>query len=285
LISLYDATLLNSGSVKVEAEQDVVADSTGSTGLLSNVKAEPYEVQEEEELADVVSNTAIDEEIQTPNVRNSSLMKQLVKVTYFNNTNTTRNEVGTTESREKQMREPTCQTCGHKCKSASALIMHERTHSGERPFACHDCKKKYARKCDLKRHELLHSEEGPFSCTVCNRKFSCNDHLNEHMRIHSGEKPFVCKTCSKAFTKRNDLTRHERIHSGEKPFVCRTCSKGFARRSNLTSHERIHSGEFTPSTLEQNHTVAVFVGWLLHSVTICPITQANVESITRCQDP
>jgi len=239
LISLYDATLLNSGSVKVEIEQDVVADSTGSTGLLSNVKGEQYNVEEGKELVDVVglSNTKIDDGIQTY-VSNSIQMKQLVMVTYFNNTNTTRNEVGTTETSEKQKKEPTCQTCGHKCKSASALVIHEQIHSGEPPFSCQLCNKKFYRKPSLTQHVRVHSKDDQLSCTVCNKKFSRNDHLNVHMRIHTGEKPFSCTICMKAFTHRSSLTQHAHVHSGEKPYCCNICSKAYASSSSLSYHKR-----------------------------------------------
>ena len=57
-----------------------------------------------------------------------------------------------------------CTQCGRCCESRSALAIHRRTHSGEKPF----------------------------ECTVCSKRFATSGSLVVHSRIHSGEKPYKC---------------------------------------------------------------------------------------------
>lgn len=43
-----------------------------------------------------------------------------------------------------------CHVCGKNFSSASALQIHERTHTGEKPFACHICGRAFTTKGNLK---------------------------------------------------------------------------------------------------------------------------------------
>ncbi|XP_078475573.1 uncharacterized protein LOC144736803 [Lampetra planeri] len=49
-----------------------------------------------------------------------------------------------------------CPTCGKSFSSSSALQIHERTHSGERPFACGVCGRAFTTKGNLKVHMGTH---------------------------------------------------------------------------------------------------------------------------------
>lgn len=73
-----------------------------------------------------------------------------------------------------------CEHCNKRCVCASALVVHLRTHSGERPFACDECDRRFARKSHLKVHQRVHSGEKPFSCDACGKTFTQVSNLRAH---------------------------------------------------------------------------------------------------------
>ena len=62
------------------------------------------------------------------------------------------------------------------------MKMHERTHTGERPFQCKYCKKGFVNSSNLKAHETVHTGERPFQCKYCNKDFASLSNLIKHER-------------------------------------------------------------------------------------------------------
>ncbi|KAB0346152.1 hypothetical protein FD755_024203 [Muntiacus reevesi] len=133
--------------------------------------------------------------------------------------------------------------CGQGSKDRSSLITHERTHTGEKPYACGECGRSFHWKAHLIRHQRTHTGEKPYVCRDCGRSFSQKAHLITHQRIHTGEKPYVCGACGRSFSQKAHLITHQRIHTGEKPYVCGECGRGFSDKSVLIRRQRTHTGE------------------------------------------
>uniref|UniRef100_A0A183DIC9 C2H2-type domain-containing protein n=1 Tax=Gongylonema pulchrum TaxID=637853 RepID=A0A183DIC9_9BILA len=93
-----------------------------------------------------------------------------------------------------------CLLCRRVLSCKSALQMHYRTHTGERPFKCKICQRAFTTKGNLKTHMGVHRAKHSFrggiaaaaaassvhhQCPICQKRFFTAQLLQQHIAQHT----------------------------------------------------------------------------------------------------
>lgn len=134
------------------------------------------------------------------------------------------------------------QDCFAILTTRKGLQVHQRSHTGDKPFQCPQCDSSFSDHSALRRHEASkHPKfiDPQFECDLCKMKFKIKAQLAQHItRIHLSSKTKACATCGKTFRSNHELKMHNLTHSENRDFHCVYCRNKYKTKSSLTRHIR-----------------------------------------------
>ncbi|KAJ8705819.1 hypothetical protein PYW08_012865 [Mythimna loreyi] len=132
-----------------------------------------------------------------------------------------------------------CEACGKRCRNNNQLQEHKRARHGlYKIHKCAYCEYSSATKEALTIHERRHTGERPYVCDHCGATFHRRSNLVQHIAIHLPEKNFQCSVCHKWEKSKKRLQVHEyKVHKEHKyRYICPVCQDTFSRPGNVRQH-------------------------------------------------
>jgi hypothetical protein len=107
------------------------------------------------------------------------------------------------------------QYCDFRSHQKATVKVHERIHTGEKPFACQHCEFRSQQASTVKAHEKCHNDPSkPFPCRYCTYRALHKRALSKHEALHTGEKTYGCSSCDFRSSSKEEMAMHQAAHIG-----------------------------------------------------------------------
>ncbi|XP_017720485.1 PREDICTED: zinc finger protein 350-like [Rhinopithecus bieti] len=125
----------------------------------------------------------------------------------------------------------------------SHLLLHQKTHTGEKPCIYNDCRKGFTQKDSFIVQQETFTLENPCICSKCGQSFIQKLGLISHQRFHIDKTPFVRSECGQSCSQKSCVITRQKIHKGEMTPERSECGKAF-----IGSHSSLYIKEFIQET-------------------------------------